>query len=294
MPVARPAQGQKSPSIQGFRSRAALRGRLAGDKASPAPPGTARAAGHRPRGASAAVLRRGVVGLEIDDQNLVGPSPPAGRSGRRPAPACRPVAPAGRRSRPPRGCRAQTPAQTAHRRSAPARLSASASRSASVQSVGIAGEIAPARPRGGARLAMSGSDCSSRCTSVPRCSARARSAIGFARSYPMAVIVGRVGRAQQIVGRGVSGGAGVRSHDGSMTGAMRYRRNRTGRRCGIFRPRIAFHLASRRVSTPAAAIRSWRGPWSIRSYQRASRTVFLLPGMQPPTISRSAARVIAT
>jgi len=35
-------------------------------------------------------------------------------------------------------------------------------------------------------------------------------------------------------------------------------------------------------------------PFSIKSYHDSSRNFLMLPGMQPPTISRSAARVIAT
>ena len=35
-------------------------------------------------------------------------------------------------------------------------------------------------------------------------------------------------------------------------------------------------------------------PLQIRSYQEYLRTLFMLPGRQPPTIKRSAARVIAT
>ena len=56
MPARRPAQERKSPSIQGFRSRAARRGRSAGDKACAAPPGTARAGGHSPAGRPAAAV----------------------------------------------------------------------------------------------------------------------------------------------------------------------------------------------------------------------------------------------
>jgi hypothetical protein len=35
-------------------------------------------------------------------------------------------------------------------------------------------------------------------------------------------------------------------------------------------------------------------PWRTRSYQQSLRTLFMLPGMQPLMMSRSAARVIAT
>ena len=119
--------------------------------------------------------RRGVIGLVIDDQDLVRPSPPAGRSGPTPEPgAARPLQPAGDRDLG-AAAGAQIPARNAHRRSAPAR-SPPAFRAPPRSSRRHCGRGSPARPRGGARLATSGSDCSSRCTSVPRRSARARTA----------------------------------------------------------------------------------------------------------------------
>ena len=56
MPAPRPARGRKSPSIQGFRSKAARRGPAAPDRACAAPRGRARAGGHSRAATSAAVL----------------------------------------------------------------------------------------------------------------------------------------------------------------------------------------------------------------------------------------------
>ena len=112
-------------------------------------------------------LRRDVVGFEIDDQNLVIRRPPGGRFAPKPAPAVGAGVRAGRRSRPRHGCPAQIPAQSARQQSTPVRLPpAPVVRPRS--SPRRCGRDKRARHRGVARLRISGSDCSSRCTSVPR------------------------------------------------------------------------------------------------------------------------------
>ena len=280
MPVRRPAREQKSPSIQGFRSKATLRGRPLGIKL----------AEHRAIKRKLADIaggrlgrrrRRGVVGLEIDDQDLALASPPAGRFAPKPAPAARPAAPAVRRSRPRRGCRRRKPRAKRASAISASTFAASASRSPSVQPSALRARYfsAASRRRSAAR---SGSDCSSRCTSVPRCSARARSSTDSPGSDAVALVRSPCRRDAAGRRRRFAPAAAVRSHAGSATRRARGRSAGSARRPpAVLGPRVAFHRAVRRLDGLLRASQELASPLSIRSYQQSSRTLFLLPGMQP-------------
>ena len=150
MPARRPARGWKSPSIQRFRSKAARRGPAAGDKACAAPPGRARAGGHSPSaprpgrlGGAWLVLKSTIrTSLSVTTSRSICPETSAGR-------------PPGRSSRPTIETSARLPgANTGAKRASAIRasvLSASACALLLGPAIGVAGEIAPARHRGGAR-----------------------------------------------------------------------------------------------------------------------------------------------
>ena len=169
-------------------------------------------------------------------------SPPAGRSVPKPAPASAPAAPAFPRSRPRPGCRAQIPAQSADLRSGPA-CARPSPRGQPRSSRRRCGRDTAAPHRGGLPAATSGRDCSSRCTSVPRNSARARSWIdspvltGWPSSAP-----GSDGRSR--LSAAGSAGAVPRSHDGSSARALSRRSGGPGRGGrDVLGPRIALHHA---------------------------------------------------
>ena len=283
--------GWKSPSIQAVsvQSSAARTGGL-GIKFRAAPPGTARAGGHRPWAPSAG-RGRGVVGLVIDDQNLAARDHQAvdlpGHQRRRLP---------GRSSRPTIETSARLPAAKAARTAVgDQRQTCLPKRAPFVlgPAVGVAGEIAKVRPRGAARARYRAAIAAA---GAPAC--RAVSAFCALRSdspaaAAMAVVIGRIGWPQQAV-RG-----DVRWRRRAQPGRQ-HRSAPLSRRCGavpaadILRPRIAFHHAAGVGRSPAAAGRNASRPLSIRSYQEQRPHAFRLPGMQPPTIRRSAARVIAT
>ena len=199
MPAPRPARGRKSPSIQAFRSRAARRGRPAGDKACAAPPGTARAGGHSRAGASAAVVGGAWLVLKSTIRTSSGVTTsrsiwPETSAGGWP----------GRSSRPTIDTSARLPGANtgANRAIRDQRQHAFRQRLALVlgpvrRHCGRDSASAASRRRS---VAISGSDCSSRCTSVPRCSARARNAIDSPVRTRWPSSSAGIGRAQQAVG----------------------------------------------------------------------------------------------
>ena len=173
MPVPRPAREQKSPSNQRFRSRAARRGRLClGIKLAQNRPVQRELAGHRRsarrravRGGAWLVLKSTIkTSFGVTTSRSICPETSAGG---------RP----GRSSRPTIATSARLPSANtgANRGSAisASTFSASAARSASSQPTALRARkfCAASRRRSAAR---SGSDCSRRCTSVPRCSALVR------------------------------------------------------------------------------------------------------------------------
>ena len=161
--------------------------------------------------------RQAAAGRDWSCNRRSGPrlaSPPAGRFAPKPVPAAVPADPAVRRWPPRRGCRRRIPPQSAGPRSGPA-PPPRAPRGRRRSNRRHCGRDTPARRRGGASIAMSGSDCSSRCTSVPRKSARARSAERFAGAeafdlHPRRDRTGAAGGR-----RFAPAAAGVCSHSGS-------------------------------------------------------------------------------
>ena len=173
---------------------------------------------------------RGVVGLEIDDQNFVRRHHQPVDLARKPAPAAARQVRAGRRSA--TSARLPSAKTGANRGSA---ISASTF-SASVVALGIApgGRIARKKFLRGLAPAVRrqgrAADCSSRCTSVPRCSARVRCAIDSPDLDSSANWVRRrIRRTQQDDHLGRSRGADVRSQSGSSTSRARGCRRRAGR-----------------------------------------------------------------
>ena len=215
MPARRPARGPKSPSNQAFRSKAARPGRPLGIKFWQ----------HRPVEGELADIacgrfgRRRAAGRGWSCSRRSGfrpASPPAGRSGPDTSAGGLP----GRSSRPTIGTSARLPgANTAAKR-------------ASAISASTCPRARRARPRSSPRhcgrgsvsassrrrsAATSGSDCSRRCTSTPRCSARARSAIA-SPLRTAGLLVGGIGRTQAAIARGRSGAA---ARAAAMTAARR-------------------------------------------------------------------------
>ena len=189
--------------------------------------------------------RQAAAGRDWSCNRRSGPrpaSPPAGRSDRKPAPAAVPAGPAVRRWTPRRGCRR---ANTAAKRGSSIRAStsaASASRSASVHSPALRARYPSAASRRRA-TAMSGRDCSSRCTSVPRKSARARRCERFAGAEGFTFIRAGIGRAQPAVDDLLRRSRGVQPFRQRWMRACRSVEGGAGLGRCVFRSPVAFHHA---------------------------------------------------
>ena len=218
MSVPRPARGRKSPSNQAFRSRAARRGSAAGDKVWQHRPVQRELAdiGRRRLGRS---LGRGVIGLEIDDQNLVRrddqPVDLARHQCRRPARQ----RPAVRRSPPRRGCRRRTPAAKRGSAIKPSTLSASAA-ARSRSSRARCGRDSRARRRAGARGRCRAATAAA---DAPACRAARRASRGASDSpaardglpRPRRTATGAAGASTDF-----APAAGVRSQSGNAMGVL--------------------------------------------------------------------------
>ena len=164
---------RKAPSDQGLRSRSARRARFCPGITSPARRGRARAGGHKLRGTSS--IRRGArpIGFEIGNQHRCFASPPGGRPGRTRARFCRPIS-----SRPTIGTSARLPGAKSSEKCGSLEhehhlLGDLLALFLGCQFFACSGEIVARPPCAPFAAGISGSDCISRCTSVPRSKALA-------------------------------------------------------------------------------------------------------------------------
>ncbi len=219
MPARASSAGAEISINSGFRSRAARRGPAAGDKAWPAPPGTARAGGHSrsgPRsgrlGGAWLVLKSTIrTSRSVTTRRSICPDTSAGR-------------PPGRSSRPTIETSARLPgANTGAKRGirdqgqracrpAPAVLPRSSRRRC--------GPDRPARRRGGARRRYRAAIAAAGAPACRAAGRQARCMQRLGRPTWWLSLVRRVGWPQHRLSADGSGGAGCRAaSDGSTTGA---------------------------------------------------------------------------